>query len=422
MAATVATINFVAPSQAQAQTLASAGAQAAAATAAQASAPAPFTAGWQDGFVLQGANGDYRLVLGMVAQTDGRFSLDDPTPIVNTFTLRKLRPTFSGRIAKYFDFKVMPDFGSGASVVQDAYFDIRFSSAFRIRTGKDKTPVGYEMLVGDAFLLFPERSLANSLVPNRDIGVQAQGELAGGKVFYSGGVFNGVPDASSTTTEVDTNNGKDLAGRIVVQPFRSRATPAGPLSGLGFQVGGSSGREVGTLSSFKTSVGQTYFSYAGTTANGDHTRLSPAFFYYYKALGLFGEYMRSTQDVIKGTVGTDVTNQAWDITGSYVLTGETGADRGVHPTHNFDPETGNWGALQLVARYTQLTIDDAVFANGFATDGASPKAKSFTVGLNWYPTAYIKYYATFERTSFDGNAGSTRPTENVILFRTQLAF
>src|SRR5438477_13156579 len=103
-------------------------------------------AGFQDGFFIQSANGDNRLVFGMVAQTDGRFSLDDPKPIINTFTIRKIRPTFTGRVARYFDFKVMPDFGNGTTIVQDAYFDIRFSSAFRIRTGKDKTPVGYELL------------------------------------------------------------------------------------------------------------------------------------------------------------------------------------------------------------------------------------------------------------------------------------
>ena len=123
------------------------------AVAAEAQAPAateppsaPFTAGWQDGFVIQSPNGDNRLVLGLTAQADGRFSLDDPLPITNTFAIRKARPTFSGRVAKYFDFKVMPDFGNGTAVLQDAYFDIRFSPKFRVRSGKDKTPVGYELL------------------------------------------------------------------------------------------------------------------------------------------------------------------------------------------------------------------------------------------------------------------------------------
>src|SRR6266545_4808360 len=50
-------------------------------------AAAPVVAAGTDGFNLRSNNGDYRLAFGMVAQTDGRFSLDDPKPITNTFTL-----------------------------------------------------------------------------------------------------------------------------------------------------------------------------------------------------------------------------------------------------------------------------------------------------------------------------------------------
>ena len=57
----------------------------------------PFTAGWNDGFVLQSANGDYRFVLGVAAQTDGRFVLGDSQHrVTDTFTIRKMRPTVTG--------------------------------------------------------------------------------------------------------------------------------------------------------------------------------------------------------------------------------------------------------------------------------------------------------------------------------------
>lgn len=390
------------------------------AAAAAQPAATPFTAGWQDGFVIQSANGDNRLVLGLTAQTDGRFSLDDPSPITDTFTIRKARPTFSGRVAKYFDFKVMPDFGNGTAVLQDAYFDIRLSPKFRVRSGKDKTPVGYELLQGDAYLLFPERALASSLVPNRDVGFQLQGDLSP-RLSYAGGVFNGVPDAASATTDVDANNPKDLAGRVVCQPFRSTNTPAGALNGLGFQIGGSIGKQAGTLPSFRTSVGQTYFSYAaGSAASGDRRRITPAVFYYYKSFGAFGEYVRSTQKIARSNSASEITNDGWEITGSFLLTGEAASDRGVRPRHLFDPATGNWGALQIAARYSQLRVDPLAFTNALAAATASRTASAFTIAANWYPAAFLKYYATFERTSFDG--GASRPTENVILFRAQLAF
>lgn len=381
---------------------------------------APVAAGWQDNFVVQSANGESRLVLGLTAQTDGRFSLDDPLSITNTFTIRKARPTLSGRVAKYFDFKVMPDFGNGTASLLDAYFDIRFSSKFRVRSGKDKTPVGFELLQGDPYLLFPERSLASSLVPNRDVGFQVQGDLSP-RFSYAGGVFNGVPDASSSTTDVDANHSKDVAGRVVWQPFRSTLTPAGALNGLGFQIGGSIGSQSGALPSFRTSVGQTYFSYAGgTAASGDRRRITPAVFYYCRSFGGFAEYVRSTQEISRAGSGAEIRNQGWGVTGSYVLTGEAASDRGVRPKRSFDPATGHWGAVELAARYSQLRVDPRAFTNGFAVATASRNAGSFTVGANWYPVAFIKYYATFERTSFDG--GAPRPAENVILLRAQVAF
>jgi phosphate-selective porin OprO/OprP len=387
-------------------------------------APAPFTAGWQDGFVVQSADGDYRLVFGLVSQADGRFSLDDPKPIINTFVLRKLRPTLSGRLGRFFDFKVMPDFGNGTAVVQDAYLDIRFSQALRVRTGKDKTPVGYELLQGDAFLWFPERSLASSLVPNRDVGAQVQGDIVRARLAYAAGVFNGIPDASSSTTELDTNNAKDFAGRIVVQPFRTQTSSTRPLAGLGFHVGGSRGSQAGPLPSFRTSVGQTYFSYAtGATAHGTRTRVSPAVFYYYKSLGAFAEYMRSAQTVGNARVEADVENHGWEVSGSFMLTGEAASYGAIRPKSNFDPPKGRWGALQVLARYAALTVDADAFATGLAATAASRGARSFTIAANWYPNGVIKYYATFERTTFlRGPSGEGRGPEDVILFRAQVGF
>ena len=379
-------------------------------------------AGWQDGFFLQSTDEQYRLVFGMVAQADGRFALGEPKPIVNTFLIRKVRPTFTGRITKYFEFKVMPDFGNNTTIVQDAYVDLRLTPSFRIRSGKDKTPVGYELLQGDAFLWFPERSQASNLVPNRDTGVQVQGDVLSGRVAYSGGVFNGIPDGTSSTTD-DSNNAKDLAGRILIQPFRTTSGTFRPLNNLGFHVGASTGQETATLPSFRTSIGQTYFTYAaGAAADGKRTRVSPAVFYYYKSFGAFAEYMRSSQEVSAGDVHQTVTNEGWDVTASIMLTGEAVSYGAIRPRNNLDPPNRHGGALQLLARYAVLSVDDAVFANGLAAATASAGAHSFTIAVNWYPNGFIKYYATFERTVFGATATSARQPENAILFRTQLGF
>ena len=381
---------------------------------------APVTAGWQDGFFLQSANGENRLVIGATVQADGRFLFDDTQAIADTFIIRKARPTLSGRVAKFFDFRIMPDFGTGVATLQDAFFDIRFSPAFRVRTGKDKTPIGYELLEGDPYLLFPERSLASNLVPNRDVGVQVQGDVSV-KLTYSGGVFNGIPDGSNSSTDMDTNGSKDVAGRIVWRPFRSADTSSRSANGLGFHLGGSIGNEIGVLPTYRTAAAQPYFTYASdVTASGSRHRFTPAAFYCYRAFYGFAEYVRSTQDVVRPGSAFAIGNQGWNVTGSYVLTGEPASDHGIHPRHNFDPSNGEWGALQVAARYSASRVDPEVFANGLASSTSNQKADAVAVAANWYPNPYIKYYITYERTLLEGGAPSRH--ETLLLFRAQVAF
>ena len=384
--------------------------------------PAP-AAGFQDGFFVQTADGENRLTIGAIANIDGRFSLDDESPVTDTFTVRRLRPVFFGRVAKYFEFRVMPDFGNGTAVIQDAFFDLRFSSRFRLRAGKDKTPIGYEMLILIPRLVFPERSLASSLVPNRDVGVQALGDIAGGRVSYAAGVFNGVPDGGTSTTDVDTNGGKDVAGRILIRPFQSQSASKSRLDGLGFHIGGSTGRQSGTLPTSRTPVLQTYFAYVnGATASGTRNRITPAVFYYRRSLGAFAEYMRSTQAVARNGVQTDVNNHAWDITASYLLTGETATTGILRPLENFDPAAGHWGAFQIGMRYAAVTIDPAAFDAGLAAAGSSRETRAVGIVANWYPNAYVRYAVTLERTMFEGNGASSIPAQTAIVMRSQIAF
>ena len=386
------------------------------ASPAQPAQPQP-VAGWNDGFFVATPDGATRLQLGTIVQTDGRFALDHPLPITNTFVLRKARAVFGGRITRHLEFKLMPEFASSTTIL-DAYFDIRFTPQFRVRSGKDKTPIGYELLIGDALLIFPERSVASLLVPNRDVGVQALGELAGGRLTYQGGVFNGnPPDASSGTTDSDVNSAKDVAGRIVYLPFR--LATGSRFANLGIHLGASAGTQNGGLPAYRTSIGQTFFSYApGTAADGGRTRITPAVFLYSGRFGGFAEYVRSSAEVVRSGTSTTAANQAWDVTATYVLTGETTSDRGVRPRAPFDPATGQWGALQAAVRYGELTVDDDVFAAGVAAANASHKAKQLTLGVNWFLNTFVKVYGTFERFSFDGE----RVAEHSILFRTQLAF
>jgi phosphate-selective porin OprO/OprP len=215
------------------------------------------------------------------------------------------------------------------------------------------------------------------------------------------------------------NDAKDLAGRIVVLPFKSSKTPASLLNNFGFHLGGSTGTETGALPAFRTSAGQSIFTFASTTADGRRNRIAPAVFIYVKSFGAFAEYARTRQDVAHTLLKRSIANHAWGMTASYVLTGEATSERGVRPTAPFDPAHGKWGALQIAARYGELTLDREIFAAGLATPTSVRTARQASVAANWFPTTYIKFYGTYERFTFEGGS---REAENAIIFRTQLAF
>ncbi len=399
------------------------------ATAAPAqSAPAPtpqaspFTAGWRDGFIVQSDNGDFRLQIGLLVHVDARVAIDDETSAVtNTFLIRRLRPNFRVRLHDRFELYFNPDFAGGTLAVQDAYLDTRFSNAFRLRIGKSKTPFGLERLQSSSNSLFFERALPTALVPNRDVGIQVLGDVAGGVASYGVALLNGVTDGGSVDS--DLNDSKDVAARVVVKPFARQGSS--PLVGLSIGIAGSTGTSTGAagLPSFRTaSVQQTFFTYAGASADGRRTRVSPQASYYYKRFGGFGEYVRTEVPILEGGRRAEIGHEAWQVAASWVLTGENATEGALRPRSNFNFGGGQLGALQLAARYHTLEVDEVAIIQGFAAPGASRKAEAWTVGLNWFLSPNLKYVFNYERTVFDGDAEGPRKAEDAFVFRSQVNF
>jgi phosphate-selective porin OprO and OprP len=384
--------------------------------------PAPFTAGWRDGFVIQSAQGDFRLQIGLLVQADGRFKSGEAA-VTDTFLMRRVRPSLRGRIAGRFEFYVNPDFAGGAASVQDVYVDTIFGPALRVRAGKWKTPFGLERLHSSATLLFVERALPTAMAPNRDVGVQVLGDLAGGTISYQAAVMNGVADGGSA--DADTTDSKDLGGRLLVRPLARQAP--GAWRGLGIGVAATYGRQSGAaaLPTFRTaSLQQPFFSYAGAAADGMRTRYSPQFFYHHRAFGAMGEYVHSRMPVRRGALLEEIVHEAWHIAAFYVLTGEEASGGGavVAPRPGASVGQGGWGALQVAARYHALTVDSRAFALNLATPGSSRTVEAWTLGVNWILTPNVKYVLNFERSVFDDGVPGARPPENGIVFRTQLNF
>jgi phosphate-selective porin OprO/OprP len=122
----------------------------------------------------------------------------------------------------------------------------------------------------------------------------------------------------------------------------------------------------------------------------------------------------------------------WYLQGAFTLTGEprtynaaTGAFLPPKPEHPFDLETGDWGALELAGRYSDLNLNDHALDASNVVTGWSGTSKTYTyfntvrggdqriatAELNWYPVSAIKFGLQYQYTRISRlQSGSTPST------------
>jgi|SRR5579862_8807497 len=410
------------------------------------------------GFVLQSADGANTLRFRGNLSVDGRYYGDAYTPeSADTWLIRKLRPTLEGTLWNFFDFRFMPDFGQGKTILQDAWADARAKPWLVFQFGKFKAPVGLERLQLEQFARFIEASLTSDLLPYRDIGFKIGGNVAGGIVNYDVGIFNGAVDGTSTDSnsvpDANSTGHFTFDGRLFFAPFL-QAGPSG-LKKLGLGVAETNASNTGIatpttttslLAGYKTPGQQPLFNYRADTvmspaaynnatiAHGTERRVVPQLYYYYRFLGLMSEYVREDLQVQRRLSTTsaraaELRNTAWQVQGYWFITGEDEAYDSAKPRCNFGP--GCIGAFELVARYSDLNFDPQSFSNGsssFASPTASPQAaRAIGTGINWYLNPNFKVQLDYEVTQYTGGAARgpktvDRPDERVLISQFALIF
>lgn len=384
----------------------------------------------RDAFILAASSGTSKLYIGGISQFDGRFFVDDnPDPGSDQFYFQTLRIDVRGTVFDHYDFRFLPDFAGGKLVVQDAYVDVRYSDAIKVRFGKTKVPFGLERLQNETATTFAQRGLPNNLVPNRDLGVEIFGELAGGTFAYQLGIFNGVADGGSG--DGDATNAKEGAARAFVRPWAQ--SNIWWLANLGVGAAATYGDKDANITQpdtpqWKTQGQTTIFQYiVGKTdtladtvvADGLDWRATAQGYWYAGPLGLLAEYVRSTQHVVLNGTHDRVAASAWQAIGQWVITGENATYNSVTPRERY-------GAFDVVGRVERIELDSLQpFDAGFADPTKSVSgAWSGGVGVDWFANKAFRAVIDLERTWFERGAaaGADRPTETSIEARVQLAF
>jgi phosphate-selective porin OprO/OprP len=93
------------------------------------------------------------------------------------------------------------------------------------------------------------------------------------------------------------------------------------------------------------------------------------------------------------------------------------------PRRPFDLEEGGFGAIEVVARYGELTPDEASFPVYANPAQSASKAGAWAIGVNWHYTRAVKVSLDYERTTFTGGAATgDREAENALIGRFQTSF
>lgn len=367
------------------------------------------------------------LHVGAIVQFDGRFFVDDHPQLVDQFAFRSIRPVLDATIDRHLDVRVLPDFAGGKLVVQEAYADARYlGDALVVRAGKLKVPFGLERLQAEVATTFVERGFPTQLAPNRDLGVELYGALAGRRVEYQFGIFNGVADGQSG--DGDVGRKKELAARVWLAP----------IEGLGIGGAVTYGYKLGTaaqpdVAGFKTQGQNTFFAYkTGTSladtviADGLHWRATGQAAYYGGPFGALAEYVRSTQHLALAGDHATAAFEAWQVLAQWVVTGERATYKSVTPRAPFDPAKGTLGAVDVAVRATALrAADTAIFDLGYADVAKSAKrAYSAGGGVDWFLSKELRVALDLDHTWFrrGGADGANRAAETSVIFRVQAAY
>lgn len=371
-------------------------------------------------FLFETPDGQNKLEFHAYVDADGRWFLTDKGG-VNSFLMRRARPSLDGKLFRYFDFSLQPDFAGSKLQLLDAWADLHFISEIQLRAGKMKPPVGLERLQSSRDTFFPELGLPSQLAPNRDIGAELHGNLGNGVFEWAIGIFNGV--TGGQVGETDTNDAKDYEGRVFFQPFIP--TDIAPLKSLGFGVAGLAGYEQNAPSPYQTPEQTTFFSYSSSAVQlGKRTLVNPEAYYYVGPFGAQFEYVRAQEHWVTPTSAANIGLNSWMLSAGVALGGDE-TWRGVQVKHPVDFKQGYFGAFELGGRYSALRVGDLAFERGFAKrDTSAQLAKEWGVVASWHLATWNHIRLAYEHTAFRGGApnGGNKKAESLIDTRVQVAF
>ena len=387
---------------------------------------------------LSSGNGDSTMAINGRIQLDSRHFSDTNLrndAAADGFDVRRAYLGVSGKIAKYYDYKVIANLansdnpsGNGSSdksfQMDEAYFGINFWKEASFRFGQQKMPFSLEEQTSSRFIDFQERSMLNKYVPAKEIGAQIHGTFSNG-IFYGAAISTGE---GLSKIEANTGDGSDVIGRIGINLAETLGNKDNVYH---FAIAGSSGKQGNSTMKADYNSEDKGASFISQTVTGARDRLGLEGAIAIGSVKVQGEYIENNWNNITTAIGTkaigsDVSTDGYYVSALWLITGEKYADAyksgkfdRINPKRDFNPEdlSKGMGAWEIGARYSSIDASDL----GISTASSYHKANAYTVGLKWIPSPYVRVMFNYIDTEGE-QVGGSKVDQKAVTVRTQLDF
>jgi phosphate-selective porin OprO/OprP len=403
---------------------------------------------------IASADGAFKVALRSVVQFDAANYNVSPLRADNDLgsgtNLRRARLGFDGTAFKDWNFALWAEFGGSggeAAGLNQAYLEYAGFKPFgpdvdfRIRGGMWATPSGLEDATSNTESTFLERGAIAELVRGLDAGDGRSGfgVTATGQRWYGAATLTGKVVGVPATPEFDQQSGYVI--RAAFNPLHGQDYDlhvGGSLQGIiqaaDITAGPVKTQVIRLRERPEIRVDGNRLVDTGNINAGSLRALGLEGGGSFKTLYAAGEWYK-IRVARKAPSPFDPEFSGWYLQGAWTFTGEhrvwnsaNGGFRGIKPNKPFDRAKGDWGALEVAARYSVLDLNDHEGVAGSATPAGGVRGgeqKITTVGLNWYPNSVLRFlldYQWVRVNRLSATGADLGEHVDVVSLRSQFAF
>lgn len=357
------------------------------------------------GLRIRADDRSWQVTLGGRVHLDAASYDDDVTPLDDDVVFRRARASLGAKLGKKISLFTDYDFGNVVDGWKNAWVQYEFTDDLDLRVGSQTVPFGMADYESSDNAFFMERPLPSQLAPGLLTGALLRG--SGNSMAWSVGVF-GNDLSDDDRRKID---GTSVTGRFTATPLRRRSNLLHLGASLEYRKAdsGESARFRARPESYATDV---RLIDTGTLAGADDLLTLGA-----EAAWARGPFLLQAE-YFASELGREAADDA-SFGGGYVAAGwvVTG-ERREYKRHTgvfgaVDPD-GDWGAVELVARYSQLDLED-----GGVTGG---EERNVAIGVNWWWNENCRLMVDYIAVDAQPNRNGVDESPGIIQARLQLGF